>query len=83
MRIDDVFVLKKRGNLMSNTKYNTSNKSMGISFMELLALAFIVLKLTKVINWSWWIVLAPVWGQAILVLVIAIIVYSLKNKDII
>lgn len=35
----------------------------GIGFLELLTLAFIVLKLTKVINWSWWWVLMPILGQ--------------------
>lgn len=33
----------------------------GASFVELLQLVFIVLKLTKVIEWSWWWVLAPTW----------------------
>lgn len=31
-------------------------------FISLLAVAFIVLKLCGVINWSWWWVLAPIWG---------------------
>jgi hypothetical protein len=35
-------------------KYNTS-------FLELLTILFIGLKLLKVINWSWWLVLAPIW----------------------
>lgn len=36
----------------------------------LLLVAFIVLKLTKVINWSWWWVLSPLWvGPAIVLIV--------------
>ena len=31
------------------------------SFPTLLTIAFIVLKLCKVIAWSWWWVLAPLW----------------------
>ena len=31
----------------------------GIGFCNILTLIFIVLKLTKVIDWSWWIVLLP------------------------
>lgn len=31
------------------------------SFPTLLAIAFIVLKLCKVITWSWWWVLSPLW----------------------
>jgi hypothetical protein len=33
----------------------------GIGFCGLLAIAFIVLKLCGVIDWSWWWVLAPLW----------------------
>ena len=33
----------------------------GIGFTGLLQIAFIVLKLCNVINWSWWWVLAPIW----------------------
>lgn len=33
----------------------------GIGFGGLLTIVFIVLKLTHVINWSWWWVLAPSW----------------------
>lgn len=33
----------------------------GIGFFGLLAVALIVLKLCKVITWSWWWVLAPIW----------------------
>lgn len=31
----------------------------GISFLGLLTIVFIVLKLTGVISWSWWLVLLP------------------------
>lgn len=33
----------------------------GIGVTGLLQVAFIVLKLCKVINWNWWWVLAPTW----------------------
>ena len=45
---------------MSNTN-NGSSAGGGVGFCSLLALAFIVLKLTGVISWSWWWVLAPIW----------------------
>ena len=32
-----------------------------ISIVELLLVAFIVLKLCDVISWSWWWVLSPIW----------------------
>jgi phosphoglycerol transferase MdoB-like AlkP superfamily enzyme len=38
-----------------------NKSSNGIGFTSLLLLAFIVLKLTHYIDWSWWWVLSPVW----------------------
>lgn len=77
-------------------KMNKSeNKSSGRSgmgclgfFAVLLGVAFIVLKLVGVIDWSWWWVLAPIWGYVALgfviflvALAIAIIVELIdKNK---
>lgn len=40
------------------TKYNIVT----ISPLYLLGIAFVVLKLTNVINWSWWWVTLPFWG---------------------
>lgn len=47
----------------------------GISFLGLLAIVFIVLKLAKVITWSWWWVTSPLWMPWAIALVV-IIVYS-------
>lgn len=44
----------------------------GVSFTELLLIVFIVLKLTNVINWSWWWVLSPLWISLGIVVVILI-----------
>lgn len=53
---------------------NTSNASSGgIGVMGLLGVAFVVLKLTGVINWSWWYVTMPFWGPLALVLVFIIV----------
>lgn len=41
-------------------------QSSGIGFAGLLTIVFIVLKLTHVIDWSWWWVLAPLWVSFIL-----------------
>lgn len=43
----------------------------GIGFAGLLTIAFIVLKLTNVITWSWWWVLAPLWMSVSIFLVLA------------
>lgn len=49
-----------------------SNKaaSGGISFSGLLLIAFIILRLTNVIKWSWVWVLAPLWVPIILFVII-------------
>jgi len=55
-----------------------SNSNSGIGFTGLLALAFIVLKLCKVIDWSWWWVLSPLWislGIALVILLVMLIVW--------
>lgn len=46
----------------------------GIGFFGLLAILFIGLKLGHVIDWEWWIVLSPLWGGAVGVVAIAVIV---------
>lgn len=50
--------------------YTNNNSSYGIGFFGLLAIVFIVLKLTGFINWSWWLVLLPLYGPILLVLVL-------------
>lgn len=46
----------------------------GIGFFGLLTIAFIILKLCKVITWSWLWVLSPIWMPIIPVIIIAIII---------
>jgi hypothetical protein len=45
----------------------------GPNFLGLLTIVFITLKLTGYINWSWWWVLAPMWGGFALALAIIIL----------
>ena len=61
---------------------NKKTSSGGISFEGLLQVAFIVLKLCKVIDWPWVWVLAPTWISLALVaviLIIAVIVMKIKG----
>lgn len=53
---------------------SSSASTGGIGFCGLLAVAFIVLKLCNVIQWSWWWVLAPLWIPAAIVIVLIVIV---------
>lgn len=52
---------------------NSSQRSGGVSFLGLLAVLFIGLKLTGYIAWSWWLVLAPLWGGMVLFLLVFLI----------
>lgn len=55
---------------------NDVKVSGGIGFAGLLAIVFIVLKLTKVIDWSWWWVTCPLWLPWAIALVV-IIIYAI------
>lgn len=46
---------------------NQSQASGGVGFVGLLTIAFIVLKLCNVIDWSWWWVISPIWITACIV----------------
>ena len=59
------------------------NSSSGIRVFGLLGVAFVVLKLTNYIDWSWWYVTLPFWGGvalAIFILIITFLVYLFKIK---
>lgn len=56
---------------------NTSSSNGGIGFAGFLALLFIGLKLTGYIDWSWWWVLAPIWGVFALIAVIFLVAISM------
>lgn len=52
--------------------------------LGLLTIAFVVLKLTNVITWSWWLVLLPMWGPIALVIVLIVgfvVLYALANGN--
>lgn len=53
---------------MNSNRNNNSSTAGGIGFCGLLTIAFIVLKLTGVISWSWLWVLAPIWIPAAIIL---------------
>ena len=48
----------------------------GIGFCGLLGVAFIVLKLCKVIDWPWVWVLAPIWGSISLWIIVSVLVLA-------
>lgn len=71
---------------------SNNSSSSGVGITGLLLVAFIVLKLVGVIDWSWWWVMAPLWGHILLwILIVGVILlyevfkskpYKKKLKDI-
>lgn len=54
----------------------TTNVTVGGSFLNVLALVFIVLKIVGVepiASWSWWLVLSPIWIPIAIVLFFAVL----------
>lgn len=54
-----------------NTDSRPVGGSAGVGFISLLTIAFIVLKLCGVIDWSWWWVVSPIWISVALVVVVS------------
>ena len=58
---------------MDNKNNNSGASGGGIGFLGVLTIVFIILKLLGKITWSWWWVLAPIWIDAIIVILFFII----------
>jgi hypothetical protein len=59
------------------------NTSGGIGIGMTLFLIFLVLKLTDMIDWSWWLVTSPLWIPAVLVVVfigISVVIALSRHK---
>lgn len=52
----------------------------GIGFTGLLTIAFIVLKLLGIITWSWVWVFAPIWIDAILVIILLAVLLIVNRR---
>jgi phosphoglycerol transferase MdoB-like AlkP superfamily enzyme len=66
------------------SKDNSSTTSSGIGITGLLGVAFVVLKLTGYIDWSWWWVAAPFWLPIVLglsFLVFYFVILLIFNND--
>jgi hypothetical protein len=61
-------LLKRESNLKQQVTVQASP-----SFLSLLTLAFVVLKLTGFISWSWWLVFLPVLIPVIIIIAVLII----------
>lgn len=54
---------------------SSSSSSSGIGFAGLLTVVFIVLKILKIISWSWLWVLSPLWISAIIIALIILVIF--------
>ena len=52
---------------------NIANTIAGTGPLDLLTIAFVILKLCKVIDWSWWWVFSPIWIPLAIIVVIGIL----------
>jgi hypothetical protein len=59
---------------MSQNKATTTASGVGVG--GLLLVAFVVLKLTHLINWSWWWVLAPAWVPVAILIFVGIVLVA-------
>lgn len=62
-------------NNKENLFMKVNNNSNGIGFVGALTIAFVVLKLMKIIDWSWWWVLSPLWISTLVVIVVIAVVF--------
>ena len=61
---------------------NNHDQLTGIGFFGCLLLIFVVLKLVGVVNWSWWLVLSPLWFPwTVLSLAVVCVVLIVSLKD--
>lgn len=58
---------------------STSSSSSGIGVLGFLGVAFVVLKLTGYVTWSWWWVTVPFWGGLALLAVLVVIADLVKH----
>ena len=69
---------------MSDSNNNRSSAAGGgLNILGVVEIVFIILKLLGIINWSWWIVLIPLWidlGITLLVILVIIVAIIIDNK---
>ena len=70
-----------RFSLESGRYFENTEETINLSFFGIVAIVFIILKLTGTINWSWLWVLSPLWiGLILCVVIVAVVLIVMKNK---
>lgn len=60
-----------------NNKDSYKSAASGLSFPTVVFIVFLILKLTGLVNWSWWWIFSPIWisfGIVVLIFLIGVIV---------
>lgn len=57
-----------------------SNSNKGLSVLQLLGIAFVILKLCNIINWSWWWVTLPFYFPFIILFFVWLPYYYYKKS---
>lgn len=73
----------KKKNIMWRIMKMNNDTQRGMGLTSVLTLIFIVLKLCKVITWSWWWVLSPIWiswGLALVLILFALMFGDISDK---
>lgn len=56
----------------------------GLSLPVVVFVVFLILKLTNLITWSWWLITAPLWGMALIIILSIVaglcLYYQAKKK---
>ena len=60
---------------------NKVSITVGPSFLSILTILFICLKLLGKINWSWWLVTLPTWGPIALLLTFLLVLFLIALAD--
>lgn len=66
---------------MKYSSSNTEKSSNGIGIFTVLQIVFLVLKLTNLIDWSWWWVWSPTWISIVYVVIMLFIVCLMVAID--
>lgn len=62
---------------MDNKYINTGS---GVGFLDIILFINIILKLVGVINWSWWVVLWPLWASLIIIVFVIFVIYLVWKR---
>ena len=65
---------------MRRRRTNTIETS-GLGILDVIQIILIVLKLTEVIDWSWWVVLIPLWFGLFIVGLLAVAILTEYHKS--